>query len=77
MKATLEINCNDTVEVELTDAGLKTLGDTEFGLGMIADKMEGRVLKEQLHVIMNIFGPRMFCGAGVPFKNNNIRIVID
>ena len=61
----IEFNINDYVSVTLTAKGARIWNESSHGKHHRV--IEGQILKQQLHVIMTVFGPHGFM-CGVPFK---------
>lgn len=69
----MKININETVTVVLTDAGDKIWRNgRNFNIGYYDPNT--KILKEQLWVIMNVFGPEIWAGGTLLFLNNDIEI---
>ena len=65
----MDININDYVCLELTDQGLGIWARSHYSRH---SKINGANLKEQLWVVMNVFGEHIFNGGNQVIKNNVI-----
>ena len=65
----MDININDYVCLELTDHGLDVWSRSHYSK---YSKVNGSNLKEQLWIVMNVFGEHIFNGGDQIIKNNVI-----
>lgn len=73
----MHYNLNAVASVELTDIGLQVYRLYYQGLGLDPSSYEekyikNRMLTTELWHVMEIFGPHIYQGCEVPFKNNQI-----
>lgn len=73
----MHYNLNAIASVELTDVGLQVYRLHYQGLGLDSSPYEEKYIKNsmlttELWHIMEIFGPHIYQGCEVPFKNNQI-----
>lgn len=70
----MKININDIVELDLTPKGVDVLKQSKHYHKEYTDLNEGR-LKEQMWVVMKIFGEHIFNGGDQLILNNIIEYV--
>ena len=69
----MKININEDVTVTLTEAGEKLwVSSSYFSIGYY--NPHTKTLKEQLWVIMAVFGPKFWVGSSPFFSQNEIEI---
>ena len=72
----MKFNANNYVEVVLTERGAEIYNAwCNESVYTRVHKQEGEVLKEQLWLIMNIFGKHFKLGSVSPFENCDIHLL--